>query len=121
MRLLGKVFSAPYGVKAESTVRFQYTDGSAVLEKEVSVEVVKFEQYITKRPADRPKFRGTVYDLRVGTVELGGKQVDLAILNGYDAATYHNKSGNYVLFDLNRDGVFDNRRVCPPFGTHLKV
>ena len=108
MRLLGYVFGwIPYGIRAESEVRFEYADGEQVKEKTVSVAVVKFEQYIKKRHPDNPKFRGQVFAMRVGSVELNGEEIGLAVVSGIDAATYHDKHGE-IIWDLNKDGIFED-------------
>ena len=107
MRLLGYVFDGmPYGIRAESEVHFEYTDGEEVKEKTVPVAVIKLEQY-KKRSPDNPKFEGQVFDMRVGSVELNGEEVRLAVVSGIDAATYHDKHGE-ILWDLNKDGFFEN-------------
>ena len=107
MRLLGYVFDGmPYGIRAESEVHFEYTDGQEVKEKTVPVAVIKLEQY-RKRSPDNPKFEGQVFDMRVGSVELNGEEVRLAVVSGIDAATYHDKHGE-ILWDLNKDGFFEN-------------
>ena len=107
MRLLGYVFDGiPYGIRAESEVHFEYTDGEEVKEKTVPVAVIKLEQY-GKRSPDDPKFEGQVFDMRVGSVELNGEEVRLAVVSGIDAATYHDKHGE-ILWDLNKDGFFEN-------------
>ena len=97
--------STVYGIRAESEVHFEYTDGEQVKEKTVPVDVVKYEQYAKKRSPDNPKFKGHVFDMRVGSVELNGEEVKLAVVSGIDAATYHAKSGD-ILWDLNKDGFF---------------
>ena len=108
MRLLGYAFDGiPYGIRAESEVHFEYTDGEEVKEKTVPVAVVKFEQYAKKRSPDNPKFKGQVFDMRVGSVELSGEEVRLAVVPTGDAATYHSKGGR-ILWDLNEDGIFEN-------------
>ena len=108
MRLLGYAFGwIPYGIQAESEVHFEYADGEQVKEKTVPVAVVKFEQYSKKRHPDNPKFRGQVFDMRVGSVELNGEEVRLAVVSGIDAATYHDKHGE-IIWDLNKDGIFEN-------------
>ena len=108
MRLLGYVFDGmPYGIQAESEVRFEYADGEQVKEKTVAVAVVKFEQYSKKRHPDNPKFRGQVFDMRVGSVELNGEEVRLAVIPSGDAATYHYRR-NRIIWDLNKDGIFEN-------------
>ena len=108
MRLLGYVFDGiPYGIRAESEVHFEYADGEEVKEKTVPVEVVKFEQYTKERRPDNPKFRGQVFDMRVGSVELNGEEVRLAVVPSGDAATYHDRR-NLILWDLNKDGIFEN-------------
>ena len=81
--------STVYGIRVESEVHFEYTDGKEVKEKTVPVEVFKFEKYAKKRSPDNPKFRGQVFDMRVGSVELNGEEVRLAIVPTSDAATYH--------------------------------
>ena len=96
-----------YGIRVESEVHFEYTDGEEVKEKTVPVAVVKFERYIKKRSPDNPKFRGQVFDMRVGSVELNGKKVGLAIVPTSDAATYHGRGGR-IIWDLNKDGIFEN-------------
>ena len=107
-RLLGYVVDGiPYGIRAESEVHFEYADGEEVKEKTVPVDVVKFEQYAKKRSPDNPKFKGHVFDMRVGLVELNGEEIKLAIVSGIDAATYHDKHGE-ILWDLNKDGFFEN-------------
>ena len=107
-RLLGYVLDGvPYGIQAESEVRFEYTDGEQVKEKTVPVAVVKFEQYIKRRHPDNPKFRGQVFDMRVGSVELNGEQVGLAVVPSSKVATYHAKYGD-IIWDLNKDGIFEN-------------
>ena len=63
-----------YGIRVESEVHFEYTDGEEVKEKTVPVAVVKFERYMKKRSPDNPKFRGQVFDMRVGSVELNGEK-----------------------------------------------
>ncbi|MYK39347.1 MAG: TlpA family protein disulfide reductase [Gemmatimonadetes bacterium] len=60
-----------------------------------------------KRSPDNPKFRGQVFDMRVGSVELNGKKVELAIVPTSDAATYHGRGGR-IIWDLNKDGLFEN-------------
>ena len=108
MRLLGYAFGwIPYGIQAESEVRFEYADGEQVKEKTVPVAVVKFEQYNKKRHPDNPKFRGQVFDMRVGSVELNGEEVRLAVIPSGDAATYHYRR-NRIIWDLNKDGIFEN-------------
>ena len=82
-----------------------------------------------KRSPDNPKFKGHVFDMRVGSVELNGEEVGLAIVPS-DAATYHAKSGD-ILWDLNKDGFFENEtesrecyRIDSPFnilGRSLQV
>jgi len=130
MRLLGHVFDGiPYGIRAESEVHFEYTDGEQVKEKTVPVAVIKLEQY-RKRSPDNPKFEGQVFDMRVGSVELNGEEVRLAVVSGIDAATYHDKHGE-ILWDLNKDGFFENEtesrecyRIDSPFnilGRSLQV
>ena len=107
-RLLGYVFDRiPYGIQAESEVHFEYTDGEQVKEKTVPVAVVKFEQYIKKRHPDNPKFKGYVFDMRVGSVELNGEEVRLAVIPSGDAATYHYRR-NEIIWDLNKDGIFED-------------
>ena len=107
-RLLGYVFDGvPYGIQAESEVHFEYTDGEQVKEKTVPVAVVKFEQYSKKRHPDNPKFRGQVFDMRVGSVELNGEEIELAVVPSGDAATYHYRR-NRIIWDLNKDGIFEN-------------
>ena len=96
----------PYAICAESEVHFEYTDGEEVKEKTVPIEVVKFQQYKSRSP-DNPKFRGQVFDMRVGSVELNGEKVGLAIVPSSDAATYHYRR-NRILWDLNKDGIFEN-------------
>ena len=96
----------PYAIRAESEVHFEYTDGEEVKEKTVPIEVVKFQQYKSRSP-DNPKFRGQVFDMRVGSVELNGEEVGLAIVPSSDAATYHYRR-NRILWDLNKDGIFEN-------------
>ena len=96
-----------YGIRAESEVHFEYADGEEVREKTVPVEVFKFEKYAKKRSPDNPKFRGQVFDMRVGSVELNGEKVGLAIVPTSDAATYHARGGR-ILWDLNKDGLFEN-------------
>jgi peroxiredoxin len=96
----------PYAIHAESEVHFEYTDGEEVKEKTVPIEVVKFQQYKSRSP-DNPKFRGQVFDMRVGSVELNGEEVGLAIVPSSDAATYHYRR-NRILWDLNKDGIFEN-------------
>ena len=108
MRLFGYVFgSIPYGIRAESEVHFEYADGEQVKEKTVPVAVVKFEQYSKKRHPDNPKFRGQVFDMRVGSVELNGEEIGLAVVPSGDAATYHYRR-NRIIWDLNKDGIFEN-------------
>ncbi len=108
MRLLGYAFSGiPYGIRAESEVHFEYGDGEQVKEKTVPVAVVKFEQYAKKRHPDNPKFRGQVFDMRVGSVELNGEEIGLAVVPSGDAATYHYRR-NRIIWDLNKDGIFEN-------------
>ena len=99
--------SSVYGIRAESEVHFEYADGEQVKEKTVPVAVIKFEQYAKKRSPDNPKFRGQVFDMRVGSVELNGEQVGLAIVPTSDAATYHGRGGR-IIWDLNKDGIFEN-------------
>ena len=111
-KLLGYVFDNVdgYGIIAESEVHFEYTDGEEVKEKTVPVAVVKFERHIKsgkKRSRDNPKFKGYVFDMRVGSVELNGEEVRLAVLPHEDAATYHHKHGE-ILWDLSKDGIFEN-------------
>ena len=131
MRLLGHVFDyMSYGIRAESEVHFEYTDGEEVKEKTVPVAVFKFEQYGKKRSPDNPKFRGHVFDMRVGSVELNGEEVRLAVVSRLDAATYHDKLGR-ILWDLNKDGIYENKmksretyRIDSPFnilGRSLQV
>ena len=96
----------PFAVRAGSEVHFEYTDGEEVKEKTVPIEVVKFQQYKSRSP-DNPKFRGQVFDMRVGSVELNGEEVGLAIVPSSDAATYHYRR-NRILWDLNKDGIFEN-------------
>ena len=97
-----------YGVRAESEVHFEYTDGEEVKEKSVPVAVLKFEQYGSKkRSPDNPEFEGQVFDMRVGSVELNGEKVGLAIVPTSDAATYHGRGGR-IIWDLNKDGIFEN-------------
>ncbi|MDE2741776.1 MAG: TlpA disulfide reductase family protein [Gemmatimonadota bacterium] len=122
--------STVYGIRAESEVHFEYTDGEQVKEKTIPVDVVKYEQYAKKRSPDNPKFKGHVFDMRVGSVELNGEEVKLAVVSGIDAATYHAKSGD-ILWDLNKDGFFENEtesrecyRIDSPFnilGRSLQV
>ena len=130
-RLLGYVFdNVVYGILAESEVHFEYTDGEEVKEKTVPVAVVKFERYVKKRSPDNPKIRGWVFDMRVGSVELNGEEVRLAVLPSEDVATYHDKHGE-IIWDLNKDGIFENEtesrecyRVNSPFnilGRSLQV
>ena len=131
-RLLGYAFDGiAYGIHAESEVHFEYNDGEQVKEKTVPVAVVKFEQYSKKRHPDNPKFKGYVFDMRVGSVELNGEEVRLAVVSGTAAATHHDKHGE-ILWDLNKDGVFENEsassreyyRVNSPFnilGRSLQV
>ena len=108
MRLLGYAFDGmSYGIRAESEVHFEYTDGEQVKEKTVPVAVVKFEQYSKKRHPDNPKFRGQVFDMRVGSVELNGEEIGLAVIPSSDAATYHYRR-NRIIWDLNKDGIFEN-------------
>ena len=108
MRLFGYVFGRiPYGIHAASEVHFEYADGEQVKEKTVPVAVVKFEQYFKKRHPDNPKFRGQVFDMRVGSVELNGEEVGLAVVPSGDAATYHYRR-NRIIWDLNKDGIFEN-------------
>ena len=99
--------STVYGIRVESEVHFEYTDGKEVKEKTVPVEVFKFEKYAKKRSPDNPKFRGQVFDMRVGSVELNGEEVRLAIVPTSDAATYHGRGGR-IIWDLNKDGIFEN-------------
>ena len=107
-RLLGHVYdNISYGIRAESEVHFEYADGEEVKEKTVPVAVVKFEKYAKKRSPDNPKFRGQVFDMRVGLVKLNGEEVRLAIVPRSDAATYHYRR-NEILWDLNKDGIFEN-------------
>ena len=107
-RLIGYVFDGmPYGIQAESEVHFEYTDGEQVKEKTVPVAVVKFEQYSKKRHPDNPKFKGYVFDMRVGSVELNGEEVRLAVVPSGDAATYHYRR-NEIIWDLNKDGIFED-------------
>ena len=107
-RLLGHVFDGiRYGIRAESEVHFEYTDGEEVKEKTVPVEVFKFEQYSRRRSPDNPKFKGRVFDMRVGSVELSGEEIRLAVVSGLNAATYHDKHCK-ILWDLNDDGFFEN-------------
>ena len=107
-RLIGYVFDwMPYGIHAESEVHFEYADGEQVKEKTVPVAVVKFEQYSKKRHPDNPKFRGQVFDMRVGSVELNGEEIGLAVVPSGDAATYHYRR-NRIIWDLNKDGIFEN-------------
>ena len=97
-----------YGIHAESKVHFEYTDGEQIKEKTVPVAVVQFEQYGSKkRSPDNPKFEGQVFDMRVGSVELNGEKVGLAIVPTSDAATYHGRGGR-IIWDLNKDGIFEN-------------
>ena len=96
-----------YGIRAESEVHFEYADGEQVREKTVPVELFKFEKYAKKRSPDNPKFRGQVFDMRVGSVELNGEEVRLAVVPRSDAATYHYRR-NEILWDLNKDGIFEN-------------
>ena len=130
-RLLGHVFdNVSYGIRAESEVHFEYTDGEQVKEKTIPVAVVKFEQYSKKRSPDNPKFKGYVFDMRMGSVELNGEEVRLAIVSGVAAATYHYKHGE-ILWDLNKDGFFESEtesrecyRIDSPFnilGRSLQV
>ena len=106
-RLIGYVVDGfPYGIRAGSEVHFEYTDGEEVKEKTVSVDVVKFEQYAKRRSPDNPKFKGQVFDMRVGAVELNGEEVRLAVIPSGDAATYHAKGR--ILWDLNKDGFFED-------------
>ena len=122
--------STVYGIRAESEVHFEYTAGEQVKEKTVPVDVVKYKQYAKKRSPDNPKFKGHVFDMRVGSVELNGEEVKLAVVSGIDAATYHAKSGD-ILWDLNKDGFFENEtesrecyRIDSPFnilGRSLQV
>ena len=101
-------FGSPvYGIRAESEVHFEYADGEQVKEKTVPVAVVKFEKYAKKRSPDNPKFRGQVFDMRVGLVKLNGEEVRLAVVPRSDAATYHYRR-NEILWDLNKDGIFEN-------------
>ena len=119
-----------YGIRAESEVHFEYTDSEQVKEKTVPVDVVKYEQYPKKRSPDNPKFKGHVFDMRVGSVELNGEEVKLAVVSGIDAATYHAKYGE-ILWDLNKDGFFESEtesrecyRIDSPFnilGRSLQV
>ena len=111
-KLLGYVFDNidNYGIIAESEVHFEYTDGEQVKEKTVPVAVVKYERYIKggkKRSPDNPKFKGYVLDMRVGSVELNGEEIGLAVIPHYVVATYHDKYGE-ILWDLNKDGIFEN-------------
>ena len=107
-RLLGYVFdSVHYGIRAESEVHFEYADGEEVKEKTVPVAVFKFEQYSSRRSPDNPKFRGQVFDMRVGSVELSGEEIRLAVVSWRDAATYHDKHCK-ILWDLNDDEFFEN-------------
>ena len=105
-----------YGVRAESEVHFEYTDGEQVKEKTVPVAVFRFEQYGSKkRSPDDPKFKGQVFDMRVGSVELNGEEVRLAVVSSPgEAATYHAKS-NKILWDLNKDGIFENKSESREF------
>ena len=96
-----------YGILAESEVHFEYTDGEEVKEKTVPVAVVKFERYVKRRSPDNPKIRGWVFDMAVGSVELNGEEVRLAVLPIEDAATYHVRGGR-IIWDLNKDGIFEN-------------
>ena len=115
LRLLGHVFdNISYGIRAESEVHFEYTDGEEVKEKTVPVAVVKFEQYVTERSPDNPKFKGQVSDMRVGSVELNGEEVSLAIVPSGDAATYHYRR-NRILWDLNKDGFFEDETESREF------
>ena len=121
-RLLGHVFdNISYGIHAESEVHFEYTDGEQVKEKTVPVDVVKYEQYAKKRSPDNPEFEGQVFDMQVGSVELNGEKVKLAVVSGIAAATYHDKHGE-ILWDLNKDGFFESEtesrecyRIDSPF------
>jgi len=97
-----------YGIRAESEVHFEYTDGEEVKEKTVPVAVFKFENFPENRSPDNPYFRGHVFDMRVGSVELSGKEVRLAVVSRLDAATYHDNLGR-ILWDLNKDGLFENK------------
>ena len=130
-RLLGHVFdNISYGIRAESEVHFEYTDGEQVKEKTVPVAVFKSEQYGKKRSPDNPEFEGQVFDMQVGSVELNGEKVRLAVVSGIAAATYHDKHGE-ILWDLNKDGFFENEtesrecyRIDSPFnilGRSLQV
>ena len=115
LRLLGHVFdNISYGIRAESEVHFEYADGEQVKEKTVPVAVVKFEQYVKERSPDNPKFKGEVCDMRVGSVELNGEEVRLAVVPSGDAATYHYRS-NRILWDLNKDGFFENETESREF------
>ena len=107
-RLLGHVFDGiRYGIRVGSEVHFEYTDGEEVKEKTVPVEVFKFKQYSSRRSPDNPKFKGQVFDMRVGSVELNGEEVRLAVVSALNAATYHDKHCK-ILWDLNDDGFFEN-------------
>ena len=115
LRLLGHVFDhISYGIRAESEVHFEYTDGEQVKEKTVPVAVVKFEQYVKERSPDNPKFKGQVSDMRVGSVELNGEEVSLAVVPSGDAATYHYRR-NRILWDLNKDGFFEDETESREF------
>ena len=90
-------------------VHFEYTDGEQIKEKTVPVAVVQFEQiWIAKKGAPTIlSLRGQVFDMRVGSVELNGEKVGLAIVPTSAAATYHGRGGR-IIWDLNKDGIFEN-------------
>ena len=108
LSLLSRVLPVPYGHTARADVEFEFSHGESVARKTVTVEVVKYENYISSRAPDNPKFRGEVYELLTGSAVLNGDSLRLAIRNGYDVPTYHNRHGNYALWDLNKDGIFEN-------------
>ena len=43
----------------------------------------------------------------MGSVELNGEEVRLAVIPSGDAATYHYRR-NRIIWDLNKDGIFEN-------------
>ena len=72
------------------------------------VAVFKFEKFLEERSPDNPYFRGQAFDMRVGSVELNGQEVRVAVVPGKDSATYHHR-GSRILWDLNKDGTFENK------------
>lgn len=101
----------PYGQRANATVEFEYNDGRIAKTQRVDVVIHKYPQYtkVQKDPTI-PKFKGKIAEYRKGQVEIDGQLYDLAIYNKERFATYSTKIFNRILWDLDRDGVFEKER-----------